>query len=109
MTPTTLAMIDVQENTLYLSKVDSLYKYFSVAHELRHAQLFKYHPYWFKNYKQSSEISVIDYNIQRVEVDANAYALVMMEDVFGMTPQFNELPEQIVKQIENRANKICDE
>lgn len=108
-TNTTLAMIDVKNHILYLSNVESLDKYFAIAHELRHAWQFKYHKNWFKDYKQSNQLSITNYNKQIVEIDANAYAMLIMEDIFNISPIFNGFPRHIIELIENRADEICCE
>ena len=111
---TKMAMLAIEKNvpTLYLS--DRMEKehdyYFAVAHELRH--LWQYstnEKYWLGGYKTAEEIGITAYNRQRLEIDANAFASVIMTVLFGMKPTFENLSPQINKQIEKRIVEIEDD
>lgn len=108
-TPTTLAMVDCANNVLYIksntkSELDLI---FATAHELRHL--------WqhlnnerFDDYKHSDELSVEAYNLQPAEIDANAYAALMMMSQLGVKPQWHGLSDKVIKAINNRINEIAD-
>lgn len=79
---------------------------FAVAHELRHLWQLKWHKSWFGSYKKRDEVSFEAYNRQFAEVDANAYALVIMEDFFNRTPLFNGYSAAVKELIYQRADEI---
>lgn len=66
-------------------------------------------PEIFRDYVNSTEINADQYNLQNAEIDANAYAMVIMESGFGITPQFKGLSEKVKKKISLRANEIVEE
>lgn len=105
-TKTTLAQCEPSANTIYLNKVDKPNPdyVFSIAHELRH--IYQYQTdekFYLSKYKPSNKCSSIEeYNLQIAEVDANAFASIVMTDFFSMKPQWNGLSEKVVKAIENR-------
>lgn len=107
-TKTSMAVVDAEKRILYLKRqLESLDMFFAIAHELRHLWQFEYRPYWFEGYKPADQCSTREYNMQRVEIDANAYALIIMEDEFEVSPRFNGLSADIVAEIEKRADEIC--
>ena len=55
---------------------------FAIAHELRHKYQIDTHVFDFDNYKTSNELSIREYNLQNEEVDANAYAYIVLMDFF---------------------------
>lgn len=80
-TSTTLAMCDL--DTIYIKKIDKPNPdlLFSIAHELRHMWQLKNHENdYFTDYRQSFEIGTEAYNLQPAEIDANAFASVVMVD-----------------------------
>lgn len=105
-TKTTLAQCEPGANTIYLNKVDKPNPdyVFSIAHELRH--IYQYQTdkqFYLSEYKPSDKCSSIEeYNLQIAEVDANAFASIVMTDFFSMKPQWYGLSEKVVKAIENR-------
>lgn len=70
------------------SEFDSVYDlYFCIAHEMRHAYQVKYKEFYkdaFESYKPRNEVSVHDYNKQLLELDANAFAYMVIRDDFGI-------------------------
>lgn len=105
-TETTMAMMNVRDNVIHLSNVDSYDRYLAVSHELRHAWQHKYHKDWFKGYKHSSELSLFAYNLQKVELDAHAYSVAIMEWYFGVTPVFEGFPKELINLIKQRADEV---
>lgn len=69
--------------------------YFAIAHELRHAWQLERRPEMFKAYHASDELDLVAYNMQPAELDANAFAAMVMRDAFGIEPLFEGLPETV--------------
>lgn len=64
---------------------------FAIAHELRHKYQIDTHVFDFDNYKTSNELSIREYNLQNEEVDANAYAYIVLMDFFKLKVDFKLL------------------
>lgn len=82
--------------------------YFSIAHELRHAWQME-NGWSFTNYKTSGQLSVEEYNSQPVEIDAHAFSVVILTDLFGLEPQFYDFPMELKAKIMMRAGEIAKE
>lgn len=109
-TPTQLAEYVPSDNILkYRPGKIPLDTMFSIAHELRHIWQMKNCPEIFQNYINSTDTDIEQYNLQGAEIDANAYAMVIMESGFGITPQFKGLSEKVKNKILLRANEIVEE
>ncbi|MFQ9429854.1 MAG: hypothetical protein ACLR1S_01300 [Ruminococcus bicirculans (ex Wegman et al. 2014)] len=109
-TPTQLAEYVPADNALkYRMDKMPLDIMFAIAHELRHKWQAENCPEIFQDYVNSTEIGTEQYNLQSAEIDANAYAMVIMESGFGITPQFKELSEKVKKKKSLRANEIVEE
>lgn len=80
-----------------------------IAHELRHKYQIDNSLFDTSAYQTSAVLSNRDYNLQDVEIDANAYAYVIMYDNFGIDLKFNGLDRDIVQRIKKRAEKIRNE
>ena len=97
-TDTMLAMADVNNGILILKKnlTDNLDVFFVIAHEMRHLwQAQTDRKFYFTDYRTAAECGDVDiYNSQPAEMDANAYAVTIMEDFFNVTPQFNGLAKE---------------
>lgn len=113
MTDTALAQIKLPDHILYLRKnyknpLDAL---FSIAHELRHAwQFFIKDPRFdLESYQKSNTLSAEEYNLQPCEIDANAFAHIMMVDFFGVTPTYNGLSKKVTDKIKERIEEILQE
>lgn len=87
-TDTTMAQCDVANNTIYLYKLDKPNPdyLFAIAHELRHIWQIKTNKSKFFDYYKPREDcnSVEEYNLQLAEVDANAFAAIIMTDYFHL-------------------------
>ena len=105
-TKTTMALCEPETNTIYLNKVDKPNPdyVFSIAHELRHIYQYQTDEYFYlSGYKPSNECSSIEeYNLQIAEVDANAFASIIMTDFFSIKPQWNGLSDKAIDTIEKR-------
>lgn len=105
------ARANITDNTLTLfNEFDSIYDlYFCIAHEMRHAYQVKYREFYedaFESYKPRNEVSVHDYNKQLLELDANAFAYMVIRDDFGIDIVFHDLDEDVVYAIKQRAEFI---
>lgn len=112
-TKTTLAQCEPTANIIYLTKIDKLNPdyVFSIAHELRH--IYQYQTdeeFYLSGYKPSNKcLSIEEYNLQIAEVDANAFASIIMVEYFSMKPQWNGLSDKTISAIDNRINIIIHE
>jgi hypothetical protein len=82
--------------------------YFAVAHELRHVwQIRSDKNRFMANYKPVNMFSSVDdYNMQLAELDANAFAAVVMMDFFGVSPLFDGLSDHVKTAIWERVNNF---
>ena len=105
-TKTTMALCEPETNTIYLNKVDKPNPdyVFSIAHELRHIYQYQTDEHFYlSEYKSSDKCSSIEeYNLQIAEVDANAFASIVMTDFFSLKPQWHGLSNKVVDTIEKR-------
>lgn len=105
-TETTLAQCEPYTNIIYLTKIDKPNPdyVFSIAHELRH--IYQYQTdenFYLSEYKPSNKCSSVEeYNLQIAEVDANAFASIIMTDFFSMKPQWNGLSDKVIDTIKKR-------
>lgn len=111
---TQLATLVVEKNgrkILYLRKKynDVVTMMVCIAHELRHKYQIDNSLFDTSAYQTSTVLNNRDYNLQDVEIDANAYAYVIMYDNFGIDVKFNGLDRDIVQRIKKRAEKIRNE
>lgn len=72
---------------------------FSIAHELRHCWQVQRNPRIMQGYKEAQELTKEEYNLQPAEIDANAFAGVVMIEFFGIKPLFQGLPENVKDRI----------
>ena len=112
-TETTMAQCELTSNTIYLNKIDKPNPdyLFAIAHELRH--IFQYQDdeqFYLSNYKTSDNChSVEEYNLQIAEVDANAFASIVMVEYFHMKPQWKGLYDKVINAINSRISIIIHE
>lgn len=106
-TETTLAQCEPKTNTIYLNKADKPNQdyVFSIAHELRHIYQYQTNEeFYLSGYKPSNKCSSVEeYNLQIAEVDANAFASIVMTDFFSIKPQWNSLSNKVINAIEKRV------
>lgn len=112
-TSTTLAQCEPSANMIYLTKINKPNPdyLFSIAHELRHIYQYQNNTkLYLSNYKTSDICSSVEeYNLQIAEVDANAFASIVMTDFFSIKPQWNGLSDKVVNEINKRINIIIHE
>jgi len=81
--------------------------YFSVAHELRHVWQINKKPYLLDGYRLREECYDLDeYCLQDAEIDANAYAAIVMTDLFRVKPLFQGYSERVKDAINIRIKEI---
>lgn len=118
-TPTTQAAISSDGKNLYINKmaIDGWEKdeqpfnvWLVISHECRHAwqehdKNFRKH---FDNYKNSASLSVQDYNLQPAEIDAWAWAILLVGKNFGVRPTLEQqLGLEVWSAILKRIDEIC--
>lgn len=93
-------------NTIYLKRYNKPNpdQFFAIAHEIRHIwQLQNDEDLFFSNYKPLETCnSVEEYNLQLAELDANAFAGLVMMDFFNLQPLFQEVPNSVKAKIFER-------
>lgn len=82
--------------------------FFALAHELRHAYQIASGES-LEEYRTSDRISIEQYNLQPLEVDANAFGALIMSDFFGIVPQFRNMPDTARKAIKDRMKQLQKE
>ena len=91
-------------------------KYFSqielvlaVAHECRH--LHQYAEGWLSDRLRDRPNSdnKIEYNLRPEEVDANAFASIILQELCGVKLLWNGMPEEVKKAIADREREIVEE
>ena len=109
-TETTMAQCELTNNIVYLNKIDKPNPdyLFAIAHELRH--IFQYQDdkqFYLSNYKTSDNCSSVEeYNLQIAEVDANAFAGLVMINFFGLKPLFEGLSDSVKAKIFDRMKYL---
>ena len=108
---TMLARYEANSGIMYIrEKYEVPYDmYFSIAHELRHKYQIDKGKFDFEAYVTSSEVDTKAYNMQEEELDANAYAYVIMVSAFDVEPLFSGLDEDVKREIIKRAEAIVNE
>lgn len=82
--------------------------FFALAHELRHVYQIA-NGKSLEEYRTSDRISADRYNLQPLEVDANAFGALAMADYFGIVPQFHNIPDAVRKAINDRMKQLQKE
>ena len=83
---------------------------FAIAHELRHIWQIRTDYEWFlSDYQTADKIDTETYNNQFAEIDANAFAAIIMANFFSLTPQWNGLSDNVINAINDRINIIIHE
>lgn len=105
-TDTMMAQCDPDGYTVYLKKCDKQNpdQFFSIAHELRHIwQMQNNEQLYFSAYKPIDLCSSVEeYNSQIAEVDANAFAGIVMIEFFHLKPLFEDVPDSVKSKIFER-------
>ena len=109
-TKTTLAQCKSDGAEIYLKKFDSpnLDQCVAIAHELRHVwQVKTDKEKYLSNYQTIDAIGDTEkYNLQLAEIDANAFAKIVVSDCFHVKPLFNGLSAAVKIPIDTRIHAI---
>ena len=107
---TMMAQIDSSGTTIYLKQFNKANpdQFFSIAHELRHRwQVLTDKEWYFSDYKPRELCtSTEEYNLQFAEIDAHAFAGIIMETFFQLTPLFQGLSDVVKDKVHNRMEQI---
>ena len=112
VTDTMMAQCDPSGDTIYLKKKDKPDPdyLFSIAHELRHVwQLASEKDLYFSDYKPVDMLGNEKYNNQLAEIDANAFASLIMIEFFHLQPLYHGLSASTIKNIKTRMKIISRE
>ncbi len=82
--------------------------FFALAHKLRHAYQIASGEI-LDEYRTSDRISTERYNLQPLEVDVNAFGVLIMSEYFSIVPQFHNMPDTVRKAINNRVKQLQKE
>jgi Zn-dependent peptidase ImmA (M78 family) len=111
-TETMMAQCDPENNIIFIRKKDRPDPdyLFAVAHETRHIwQYLKDEKLYFLNYKTSETCEDSEaYNLQIAEIDANAFAGLIMTDFFGLEPQYNGMSAIVKRKIHKRMEFLLN-
>ena len=111
-TETTMAQCELTNDIIYIyiNKTDKPNPdyLFAIAHELRHIFQFQDdEQFYLSNYKTSDNCSSVEeYNLQIAEVDANAFAGLVMINFFGLKPLFEGLSDSVKAKIFDRMKYL---
>lgn len=83
---------------------------FALAHEFRHIWQYKEdEDKYIKNQKSKMDLGSKAYNLQIAEVDANAFAHLIMTNWLGVKPTFENLDDEVKEAIYKREKEIAKE
>lgn len=106
-------MAQTYGDTLYIKKYDNVNpdQLFAIAHELRHMwQIKTDRVLYFSTYNPPENCSSVEeYNLQTAELDANAFAGLVMMEFFHLKPLFKGVPETVKDKIYERIEYLRKE
>lgn len=107
MTDTTLAAMSADGRRLAIKSTitDERTIWFAVSHEMRHAWQIK-HSTDFSSYKTANESGKLEYNSQEAEIDAHAWACIVINNVFKLQPMLDSLGKELADMVANRSEEI---
>lgn len=109
-TDTMMAQVNPSGDTIYLKEYDKQNpdQFFSIAHELRHIwQIQNDEQLYFSTYKPIDLCtSVEEYNLQIAELDANAFASLVMVDFFHLQPLFKGFSVSVKAKVYERMEYL---
>lgn len=92
------------------SNADTIFLWLSLSHECRHIWQAKNSADMLKSYKTSADVQLQDYNEQVAEVDAWAWAVIVLTDKFHVRPTLEKnFGAKLWAQIQERARQIVAE
>lgn len=99
--------------TIFIRPIETptLDYYLAIAHELRHIwQIRSHQTQYFEDYKTRDMCSsIVEYNLQPAEIDANAFGQAVMVKLFHRQPMWKGLPVEVILAISRRAKEISAE
>lgn len=111
-TDTMMAQCSPDCSTIYIKKIDKPNPdyLFSIAHELRHCYQIQTDIEWFLSDYKPIDLcaSTEEYNLQFAEIDANAFAGLVMVDFFHLKPLFEGLSDSVKAKIFERMKQLTE-
>ncbi|MDE6966861.1 MAG: hypothetical protein K2O94_07790 [Clostridiales bacterium] len=111
-TPTTLAAAASDGSEVIINKdfivsnPQTYMLWLVLSHELRHIWQSK-HADFFDSYDNSANMSLKDYNAQKAEIDAWAWAIIMVQGFLGVRPTLEvQLGEEFLKKVYKRIDEL---
>lgn len=84
--------------------------FIAVSHELRHAYQYKNNLSCIAEYKERKYFDNTEsYNLQPAEIDANAFAEIVIVDYFGLQVLWQNYSQKVRNEISNRVSQIAKE
>ena len=112
LSPTTQSAISEDFSSLGINtdiNFSMLDLWFVISHEIRHLWQ-KNNKMYLSDYISANKLETKKYNEQEAEIDAHAWAIVVITNLFGMRPTLEvNLGTEIWQKILDRAEKISDE
>ena len=112
-TDTMMAQCSPDGSTIYIKKIDKPNPdyLFSISHELRHIyQIQTDYELFLSDYKPIDLCaSTEEYNLQFSEIDANAFAGLVMVDFFHLKPLFEGLSDSVKAKIFEQMELLSTE
>lgn len=108
-TKTMLAQYESEGNIIHIRRTDSTPDmFFAIAHELRHVwQIRIDEKLYMGSYKNREDCSSIEeYNMQLAEIDANAFAGLMVMEQLNLTPLYEGMSQAVKNKIYSRIKEI---
>lgn len=109
-TSTMMAQCEPSGRVIYIKKREKQNPdlYFAIAHELRHIWQFENeNSKYFEDYNPVELCDSVEaYNLQIAELDANAFAYIVMVDFFGMKPLFHGVSDFVKSKIYERIEEL---
>ena len=95
----------VNDRMLELTPMDTVWV---VSHECRHIWQYKNAPEIIENYvPRDAATDLTEYNLQQAEIDANAWACLVLGDLFHQRPLLeNAVGEEVWAKIQERMKEI---
>ncbi len=110
LSDTMMAQCDPSGSTIYIRPCEKATpdQFFAIAHELRHVwQLKTNKERYISDYKPIDLCGSVEaYNLQKAEIDANAFAGLVMIDFFHIKPLFQGLPDSVKSKIFERMEEL---
>lgn len=109
--PTMRMAVDIEERVILIkNNIDiDLDFFFDLAHELRHVYQIDCGYFRKEDYVQRQDSTLEEYNKQTFEIDAHAYAAIMMQEVFHVKPLWQGFDSETIELINERIMEILED